>query len=435
MPSNRTNAVQTVHRLPSTVHRKKMSLLIRNIRTLVQAETQRRSIVKGAEMAYLPCLDNAYLLAENGRIAAFGPMSECPERADTVLDATDRMVFPSWCDSHTHIVFAATREEEFVSRLKGLSYAEIAQSGGGILNSAKKLQSMSEDALFEGAWVRLQEVIGYGTGAIEVKSGYGLTVESELKMLRVIRRLKEKSPIPVKATFLGAHAVPLEYKDRRQDYINLIVNDMLPLVAGEGLADYCDVFCDKGFFTPEETDQILQAGWKYGLKPKIHANELGITGGVQAGVANRAISVDHLEHTSSVEIEVLRNSDTIPTLLPSCSFFLGIPYAAAREMITAGLPVTLATDYNPGSSPSGNMPFVVSLACIKMKLLPEEAINAATINGARAMELQVEVGTIAVGKMANFFISKPMMSLALLPYSFGSNLVETVVLNGAAVAK
>ena len=410
------------------------SLLIRNIGTLVQAETQRRSIVKGADMAHIPTINNAYLLAENGRIAAFGPMAECPERADTVLDATDRMVFPSWCDSHTHIVFAATREEEYVARIKGHSYEEIAQNGGGILNSAKKLQAMSEDALFEGAWRRLQEVIGYGTGAIEIKSGYGLTLESELKMLRVIRRLKEEGPIPVKATFLGAHAVPMAYKDRRADYIQLIVNEMLPQVAGEGLADFCDVFCDKGFFTPEETDHILQAGWKYGLKPKIHANELGITGGVQAGVANRALSVDHLEHTSAVEIEILKNSDTMPTLLPSCSFFLGIPYAAARDMISAGLPVTLASDYNPGSSPSGNMPFVVALACTKMKLLPEEAINAATLNGARAMELQANVGTIAVGKMANLFISKPMLSLALLPYSFGSNLVETVVLNGLAVA-
>ncbi len=411
------------------------TLLIRNIRTLVQAETSRRSLVKGADMANIPCLNDAYLLAENGRIAAFGPMSECPERADVVLDATDRMVFPSWCDSHTHIVFAATREEEFVDRIKGLSYEEIAKRGGGILNSARKLQAASEEDLYLGAWQRLQEVISTGTGAIEIKSGYGLTLESELKMLRVIRRLKEVSPIPVKATFLGAHAVPTEYKERRDDYIKLIINEMLPQVAGEGLADYCDVFCDKGFFTPEETDRILQAGWKYGLKPKIHANELGITGGVQVGVANNAISVDHLEQTSDVEIEVLKNSDTLPTLLPSCAFFLGIPYPAARQMIDAGLPVTLASDFNPGTSPSGNMPFVVSLACIRMKLLPEEAINAATLNGARAMELEHELGSIAVGKMANFFISKPMMSLALLPYSFGSNLVETVVLNGKAVAK
>lgn len=414
---------------------KNTSLLIRNIGTLVQAETAPRNIVKGADMAQIPKVNNAYLLAENGLIAAFGPMSECPERADTVLDASGRMVFPSWCDSHTHIVFAATREEEFVDRIRGLSYEEIARRGGGILNSAQKLQATSEDALFEGAWGRLQEVISYGTGAIEVKSGYGLTLESELKMLRVIRRMKAISPIPMKATFLGAHAVPTAYKDRRNDYIKLITDEMLPQVAGEGLADYCDVFCDKGFFTPEETDRILQAGWKYGLKPKIHANELGITGGVQAGVANNAVSVDHLEYTSAVEIDVLSNSNTIPTLLPGCAFFLGIPYPAARQMIDAGLPVTLATDYNPGSAPSGSMPFVVSLACIKMKLLPEEAINAATLNGARAMELEGEVGTIAVGKRANLFISEPMESLALLPYSFGRKLVETVVLNGMAVSK
>jgi imidazolonepropionase len=411
-----------------------MSLLIRNIHTLVQAETTRRKIVKGADMAHLPCMHDAYLLVENGKIAAFGSMDACPERADKVIDATGRFVFPSWCDSHTHIVFAATREEEFVDRIHGLSYEAIAARGGGILNSARKLQLASEDALYEGAWQRLQEVIGMGTGAIEIKSGYGLTLDSELKMLRVIRRLKETSPIPVKATFLGAHAVPAEYKDRRNEYIDLIVKEMLPRVAGEGLAEYCDVFCDKGFFTPDETDRILKAGWQYGLKPKIHANELGITGGVQVGIANRAISVDHLEHTSAAEIEALQHSDTMPTLLPSCAFFLGIPYPEARQMVQAGLPVTLATDYNPGSSPSGNMSFVVALACIRMKLLPEEAINAATLNGARAMELEDQLGTIAVGKMANFFISKPMMSLALLPYRFGSNLVETVVLNGEAVA-
>lgn len=409
------------------------SLLIRNIGTLVQAETTRRAVAKGAEMAHIPTLNDAYLLAENGRIAAFGPMSECPERADTVLDATGRMVFPGWCDSHTHIVFAATREEEFVDRIKGLSYEEIAERGGGILNSARKLQVASEDELLEGAWGRLKEVISYGTGAIEIKSGYGLTLDSELKMLRVIRRLKEKSPIPIKATFLGAHAVPAAYKNNREDYIALIINEMLPKVAGEGLAEYCDVFCDKGFFTPEETDKILKAAWKYGLKPKIHANELGITGGVQVGIANQAISVDHLEYTGPAEIEALKQAETLPTLLPSCAFFLGIPYPAARDMIDAGLPVVLATDFNPGSSPSGRMPFVVALACIRMKMLPEEAINAATLNGARAMELEADFGTIAVGKVANLFISKPMKSLALLPYSFGSNLVETVVVNGRPV--
>ncbi|MCW5921382.1 MAG: imidazolonepropionase [Saprospiraceae bacterium] len=407
-----------------------MSLLIRNIKTLVLAEQNPRRLVKGADMAELPLLHNAFLLIENGRIARFGPMSECPERAEQVLDARGRLVFPSWCDSHTHIVYAASREEEFVGRIRGLSYEEIAQRGGGILNSARRLQAAPEDDLFESALRRLHEVIGYGTGAIEIKSGYGLTVESELKMLRVIRRLKAVSPIPIKATFLGAHAVPLEYKERRQAYIDVIVNEMLPQVAAEGLADYCDVFCDKGFFSPAETEQILQAGWRYGLKPKIHANELGYTGGVQAGVANRAISVDHLEYTGDAEIEALKQGDTLPTLLPSCAFFLGIPYSPARKMIDAGLPVVLASDYNPGSSPSGKMSFVVSLACIKMKMLPEEAIHAATLNGAKAMELETELGSIAVGKMANVFISAPISSLAVVPYSFGSNLVETVVLQG-----
>jgi imidazolonepropionase len=406
------------------------NLLIRNIRTLFQSETSPRKVVKGTEMASMPSIDDAFLLIENDRIAAFGAMADCPERADEVIDASGRLVLPSWCDSHTHIVFATTREEEFVDRIRGLSYEEIAARGGGILNSARKLQAATEDELFEGAWGRLQEVIAMGTGAIEVKSGYGLTLESELKMLRVVRRLKEKSPIPVKASFLGAHAIPTEYKARREDYISLIINEMLPRVAGEGLADYCDVFCDKGFFTPEETDQILKAGWKWGLKPKIHANELGLTGGVQVGVANQAISVDHLEYTSEVEIEVLKNSNTLPTLLPGCAFFLGIPFGPARQMIDAGLPVVLASDFNPGSCPSGNMPFVVSLACAKMKMLPEEAINAATLNGAHAMELEANYGTLAVGKIANVMITRPMLSLAGLPYAFGSNVVEAVVLNG-----
>ncbi len=406
------------------------SLLLRNIQTLVQAESRPRSLAKGAEMADLPVLPDAYLLMENGRIAAFGPMNECPGRADQVLDAAGRLVFPSWCDSHTHIVFAASREEEFTDRIRGLSYEEIAQRGGGILNSARRLREAAEDDLYAGALGRLHEVIGHGTGAIEIKSGYGLSMDSELKMLRVIRRLKEASPIPIRATFLGAHAVPAEYRERREDYLDLLINRMLPQVAEEGLADYCDVFCDRGFFTPEETDRILQAGWRYGLKPKIHANELGYTGGVQVGVANRAISVDHLEYTGDAEIEALLGGDTLPTLLPSCAFFLGIPYAPARRMIDAGLPVVLATDYNPGSSPSGKMPFVVSLACIKMKMLPEEAVNAATLNGAKAMELESDYGTIAVGKVANVFISSPISSLAYLPYAFGSNLVETAILRG-----
>jgi imidazolonepropionase len=406
------------------------NLLIRNIKTLVQAETQPRALVQGADMAVLPVVQDAYLLLENDRIAAFGPMSECPERADETLDATGRMVFPSWCDSHTHIVFAATREEEFVDRIRGLSYEEIAQRGGGILNSAQRLRQTSEEVLFEAAWQRLQEVIGYGTGAIEIKSGYGLSLESELKMLRVIRRLKEVSPIPIKATFLGAHAIPADYKHRRQEYVDLVVEQMIPQVAELGLADYCDVFCDRGFFSVEETERILQAGWAHGLKPKIHANELDFSGGVQVGVANRAISVDHLECAGDAEIEALRGGQTLPTLLPGCAFFLGIPYAPARKMIDAGLPVVLATDYNPGSAPSGRMSLVVSLACIKMKMLPEEAINAATINGARAMELEADYGSIAIRKKANLFISKPLASVAQLPYSFGSDPVDTVILNG-----
>lgn len=406
------------------------TLLIKNIKTLVQAETAPRSLVKGAEMAALPVLNDAYLLVKGGLIDSFGPMSACPETAETVIDASGRMVFPSWCDSHTHIVFAASREEEFVSRIRGLSYEEIAQQGGGILNSARRLQAASEDDLFEGAWQRLQEVIGYGTGAIEIKSGYGLSLESELKMLRVIRRLKAVSPIPIKATFLGAHAVPAEYKARREEYISLIIKEMLPAVVAENLADYCDVFCDQGFFTVEETGRILEAAAQYGLKAKIHANELGYTGGVQAGIAAGAISVDHLEYTGEAEIEALLKSETLPTLLPSCAFFLGIPYAPARRMIDAGLPVVLATDFNPGSSPSGRMSLVVALACIKMKMLPEEAIQAATLNGARAMEMEATHGSIAPGKAASFFITRPMPSLAYLPYAFGTDVVETIVLNG-----
>lgn len=406
------------------------SLLIRNIKTLVQAETAPRTLARGSDMALLPVVQDAYLLLENDRIAAFGPMDNCPERADKTLDATGRMVFPSWCDSHTHIVFAATREEEFTDRIRGLSYEEIARRGGGILNSAHRLQQTPEEVLFEGAWQRLQEVIGYGTGAIEIKSGYGLTVESELKMLRVIRRLKSVSPIPIKATFLGAHAIPTDYKHRRKEYVDMVVQQMLPKVAEAGLADYCDVFCDRGFFTVEETERILQAGWMYGLKPKIHANELDYSGGVQVGIANHAISVDHLEYTGDAEIAALQKGHTLPTLLPSCAFFLGIPYAPARRMIDAGLPVVLASDYNPGSSPSGRMSFVVSLACIKMKMLPEEAINAATLNGARAMELEGEYGSIGLGKKANLFITRPVNSLAQIPYSFGHDPVEAIILNG-----
>lgn len=406
------------------------SLLIRGAKALVQVHEHPVSLVKGAQMAHLPTLENAWLLIENERITAFGTMETCPERADEIVDASGRYVMPTWCDSHTHLVFAASREEEFTYRIKGMSYEEIAQNGGGILNSARKLRAMPEEALFEAAWNRLQEVIGYGTGAIEIKSGYGLDTDSELKMLRVIRDLKAQSPIPIKATFLGAHAVPAEYKSNREGYIDLLLNEMLPQIHAEGLADYIDVFCDRGFFTPEETGRILEAGLRYGLKAKIHANELGITGGVQAGVQHNAISVDHLEHCGDEEIECLLNSNTIPTLLPSCAFFLGLPYPPARKMIDAGLPVTLATDYNPGSTPSGKMPFVLSLACIKMKMLPEEAIHAATINGAFAMEMGHETGSIARGNWGNVIITKPLPSVAYIPYSFGGDHVETVILKG-----
>jgi imidazolonepropionase len=406
------------------------SLLIRNAKALVQVRAQPTLVVRGRDMAHLPTLENAWLLAENGRIAAFGTMDTCPDRADTILDATGRYVLPGWCDSHTHLVFAASREEEFVGRIKGLTYEQIAEAGGGILNSARRLRDMPENLLLEGAWARLQEVIGYGTGAIEIKSGYGLTTESELKILRVIRAIKERSPIPVKATFLGAHAVPSEYKADRAGYIRLLTDEMLPRIHAEGLADYIDVFCDRGFYTVEETTEILEAGAKYGLKPKIHANELGITGGVQVGVAHGAVSVDHLEHCGDAEIECLAASETMPTLLPSCAFFLGLPFPPARRMLEADLPVVLATDYNPGSTPSGKMPFVISVACIKMGMLPEEAINAATINGARAMELSHEVGSISVGMLANVFVTKQIPSLAYLPYAFGGNHVEQVILGG-----
>lgn len=407
------------------------SLLIRSARLLVQAGTEGKSIAKGAQMAQLPLIENGWVLCDGDRIAAVGTMDTCPERADRIIDAAGRMVFPSWCDSHTHIVFAASREEEFVYRIKGMTYEEIAEKGGGILHSALKLQATSEEELYEGAWGRLMEIIRYGTGAVEIKSGYGLSVESELKMLRVIRRLKENSPIPIKATFLGAHAVPKDYRGQREAYIDLILNTMLPQIVEEGLADYFDVFCDRGYFTPEETDRMLKVALRYGLKGKIHANELGITGGVQVGVANGALSVDHLEYCGPEELDCLAGGDTIPTLLPSCAFFLGLPYGPARAMIDRGLPVTLATDYNPGSTPSGKMPFVVSLACIKMKMLPEEAIQAATLNGACAMELQHELGTITPGKRANLFVTRPVPSVAYLPYAFGSDIIETVILNGA----
>ncbi len=407
------------------------TLLVRNIKCLVGADPANRSIAKGAEMAALPMLENAFLLIDNQRVVRFGEMKNCPENVGNVIDAMGRFVLPAWCDSHTHIVYAASREGEFVDRIKGLSYEEIAQNGGGILNSARRVQAADEGALFDSAWARLMECTGQGTGAIEIKSGYGLTLESELKMLRTIRKLREKSPIPVRATFLGAHALPMEFRENRDAYLDLVCEKMIPQVAAEGLADYCDVFCETHFFTQKETDRVLKAGLKYGLLPKVHANELDFSGGVQVGTANGAVSVDHLECVGEAEIDCLKNSSTMATLLPSTAFFLGINYAPARKMIAAGLPVALASDFNPGTTPSGRMPFVVALACIKMKMLPEEAITAATLNGARAMGLEKDHGSLAVGKMGNFIITRPMPSLAFLPYSFGSDLVEKVVLKGA----
>lgn len=407
--------------------------LIKNIKTIYGLQTQPLPFKKGAAMSVVETMSDAYILTEGETIKAFGSMADAPERVDEVIDAGGGLVMPAWCDSHSHIVFAQGRESEYVSRLQGMSYADIARNGGGILNSATKLQAMPEDALYEAAKGRLDEVIGYGTGAIEIKSGYGLTTESELKMLRVIRRLKDSSPATIKASFLGAHAIPAIYKDNRNAYIDLVIHDMLPKVAGEGLADYCDVFCDAGFFTVEETDQILKAAAQYGLKAKIHANELAISGGVQVGIANGAVSVDHLEAIGQEEIDALLRSETIPTVLPSCSFFLHIHDAPARNMIDQGLGVAIATDYNPGSSPSGNVPLLMALACNNMRLLPHEAFNGVTINGAYAMELGESHGSIGVGKVANLIITKPIPSLDYFVYAFGSNHVDRVVLGGKVV--
>lgn len=410
-----------------------MALLIKNIKQLIQIREEGNAPIRGKEMVALPSIENAWILIKYGIIENYGAMETCPEDPKAVIDATGKLVLPAWCDSHTHLVFADTREEEFVGRIKGLSYEEIAASGGGILNSAKKLGETSEDELYESAWERLNEIMHLGTGAVEIKSGYGLSVENELKMLRVIKRLSENHPITIKATFLGAHAIPSEYKEDREEYIRQIIEEMLPVIAKEKLADHIDVFCETNYYTPEETSQILKAGTALGLKPKIHVNQFTSIGGIQIGIENNAISVDHLEVMTEQDKKDLANSNVIPTVLPSCSFFLGIPYAPAREMIEAGLPLCLATDYNPGSTPSGNIPFVLSLACLKMKLLPEEAINAVTMNGACAMELQHELGSITRGKKANLIITKSINSINNIPYSFGSNLIDTVIINGLKI--
>jgi imidazolonepropionase len=409
-----------------------MRLLITNIQQLCQTEhIASVKKVSGAAMAVLPSIHNAWLLAEDGLIHSFGSMHTLPDtHADRIINATGKLVLPAWCDSHTHLVFAAPRDGEFVDRIRGMSYEDIARRGGGILNSARMLNEMSEEELFYQSLARLHRVMAQGTGAIEIKSGYGLCTEGELKMLRVIRRLKEAVKIPVKATFLGAHAYPLQYEQDKEGYIKLIIDEMLPRIAGEGLADYMDVFCEEGFFGVPETERLLEAGWKHGLKPKIHANQLHYSGGVQAGVRMHALSVDHLECVSEAEIDALKSSSTMPTLLPGAAFFLGIQYQPARKIIDAGLPVCLATDYNPGSCPSGNVPLLLSIACTQLKMTPEEAVNAVTINGAAAMELDEVMGTIAPGKKANLIITKPIPSLAGLPYDYGNNNIEQLLVDG-----
>ena len=410
-------------------------------------ETSPKLRKQGKEMAQLETIKDAYLLIEDGIISKYGAMSELDtprpsatplqegmvENADVVVDATGKIVCPSFCDSHTHLVYANSREHEFVDKIRGLSYEEIAKRGGGILNSAKATAAASEDELYDMAQQRLEEAMRLGTGAIEIKSGYGLTTDSELKLLRVIRRLKENSPMTIKSNFLGAHGIPMEYRGHQEDYVDLVINEMIPLVAAEDLADFIDVFCDQGFFTVEDTERILMAGIKYGMRPKIHANEMAISGGVQVGVKYGAISVDHLEQMGDEEIECLKDSETMPTVLPGCAFFLNLPLSPARKMIDSGLPVAMASDFNPGTSPSGNMQLIMSMACIRYKLTPEEALNATTLNTAYAMGVSDEVGSITKGKLANLIITQPMTQLEFMPYYYGANKVAKIILNGKFV--
>jgi imidazolonepropionase len=408
-----------------------MKTLIINIQELLQVRETPILKVSGSEMAVLPTLKNAFLLLKDDLIEDFGNMDDLTEtKADKIIDAAGRVVLPAWCDSHTHLVYAGNREQEFVDRINGFSYEEIANRGGGILNSAKRLNETSEDKIYEQSRLRLEEVIRLGTGAIEIKSGYGLSMEGELKMLRVIKKLSENYPIAIKTTFLGAHAFPFHYKQNKSGYISEIINDMLPEIARQKLAEYIDVFCESGYFSVADTAQILTAGIKYGLIPKIHVNQFNSIGGIQIATKFNALSVDHLEIVSEEDILSLQNSETMPVALPSCSYFISIPYTPARQLLNAGLPLALASDYNPGTTPSGNMNFVVATACIKMKMTPEEAINAATINGAFAMGLSKSHGTISKGKKANIILTKPVSSYYQLPYSFGSNLIESVFING-----
>jgi imidazolonepropionase len=411
-----------------------MSLLIKNIKELLLVENEPKLKVCGKEMENIGSIPNAWLHIEKGVIAGFGSMNKYSDKGNIeIIDALGKMVLPCFCDSHTHLVYAGSRELEYMDKIRGLSYEEIAKRGGGILNSAKRLHEASEEELTISALERINEIMKLGTGAVEIKSGYGLNTEDEIKMLRVISKLKDLSPLTIKATFLGAHAIPSEYKGRQSEYVDLIINEMIPVIGTEELADYIDVFCDKGFFTMEDTERILMAGMKYGLRAKIHANELDFSGGIQTGVKYNALSVDHLEYTGDEEIASLLNSDTMPTLLPGAAFFLGMPYAPARRMIDAGLPIALASDFNPGSSPSGNMQLILSMGCIKYKMLPAEALHAVTLNGAYAMGLSDELGSIAIGKKANVIITKPISSFEFLPYSYGSNKVDTVIINGKIV--
>ena len=410
-----------------------MATLIKNIRCLVNTRDENK-LLRGNELAMLPCIESAFLLIEDDVIISYGKMEDLeisiPYLPKNIINADGQFILPAWCDSHTHIVFAGSRESEFIDKIKGLSYADIAAKGGGILNSADKLKDISEDRLFNDAWLRIQELMKLGTGAIEIKSGYGLSVESELKMLRVIKKLKEKSSIKIKSTFLGAHTFPIQYKENHEGYIHSIINEMLPIIAKDKLADYIDVFCESGFFSPEEMERICTAGIAIVLKPKLHINQLNSIGGLQSAIKLNALSVDHLETMTDNDIKDLASSNTIGTLLPTAAFFLRMPFQPARKLIDAGCAIALASDFNPGSSPSGNMNFVVSLSCIQMKMLPEEAINAATINAAFAMELENELGSIAIGKKANLIFTKPISSLAYLPYAFGSNLIDKVMING-----
>ena len=412
-----------------------MNVLFKNIKELIQVREIAIDFLSGKEMNVLPTLKNAFLLVENGLIADFGFMEDCPDIEIKTIDATGKMILPSWCDSHTHLVYSGNREDEFVDRINGLSYKEIADNGGGILNSTKRLQETSEEDLYNQSKIRLENIIQLGTGAVEIKSGYGLTKEAELKMLRVVKKLNTDYPIEIKATFLGAHAVPENYKDNKSGYLQMLIDDILPAIQKENLADFIDIFCETGYFSVADTQQILVAGKKYGLIGKIHVNQFTAIGGIQAGIKNDVLSVDHLEEMRTEDINALKGTKTMPVALPSCSYFLSIPYTPARRMIDEGLPMALATDYNPGSTPSGNMNFVVATACIKMKMTPEEAINAATINGAYAMTLQDKVGTITKGKLANLILTKEINSYNFIPYSFGNHCIDKVFLKGLEIKK